>query len=70
MNLDIFTHALPTQNTPPSSCHHTLSRRKLLIPPASIFLKTRFPQQEKEVEETMICFIENSISEYEDNLGH
>ena len=47
---------LPTQKSPPSCCHHALSRRKLLIPPGSILWKTCFPQQQKGVEETMICF--------------
>ena len=47
----------PTQNLPPSSCHHTLDRRKLLILPGSILSKICFPQQQKGVEETMICFI-------------
>ena len=32
-------------------------RRKLLIPPGSILSKIYFPQNQKEVEETMICFI-------------
>ena len=36
-----------------SSCHHALDRRKLLIPS----VKNLFPQQQKRVEETMICFI-------------
>ena len=30
----IFTHASPTQNSPPSSCHHAPDRRKLLNLPA------------------------------------
>ena len=57
LNLSIFAHISPAQNLPPSSCHHTLGRRKLLIPPGSIFAKICFPQQQKVVEETMICFI-------------
>ena len=55
--LDIFTHAPPTQNSPPIFYHHTLGRRKLLIPLGSILSKICFPQQQKGVEETMICFI-------------
>ena len=53
----LYSCPCPTQNLPPSSCHHTLGRRKLLIPPSSILSKIYFPQQEKGVEETMICFI-------------
>ena len=51
--------SLPTQNLSPSFCHHTLGRRKLLIHPISIFSKFCFcfPQRQKEVEETVICFI-------------
>ena len=48
---------LPTQNSPPISFHHTLGRRKLLVPSGSMFSKISFPQQQKGVEETMICFI-------------
>ena len=48
---------LPTQDSLPSSCHHVLGRKKLLIPPGSIASKICFPQQQKGVEETMICFI-------------
>ena len=53
----VWLISLPTQNSSPSSCHHTLGRRKLLIPSDSILSKTCFPQQRKEVGETMICFI-------------
>ena len=41
---------LHTQNSSPSSYHHTLGREKLLIPPGSIFLKICFPQRQEEVE--------------------
>ena len=34
-------------NSSPSSCHHSLGRRKLLIPPGSIILKICFPQQQR-----------------------
>ena len=34
-----------------------IGRRKLLIPPGSILSKICFSQQQKEVKETMICFI-------------
>ena len=55
--IGILTHAPHHSKLAPTSCHHTLGRRKLLIPPGSIFSKICFPQQEKGVEETMICFI-------------
>ena len=47
---------LLTQNSLPSTCHHALCRRKLLITPDSILSKICFPQQRKGVEETIICF--------------
>ena len=47
----------PVKTCPPSSCHHALSRRKLLIPPGCILSKICFPQQQKGVKETMIFFI-------------
>ena len=34
-----------------------VGRGKLLIPPGSMFSKICFPQQEKGVEEIMVCFI-------------
>ena len=59
LNLGIFTHApLPTQNLSPSSYYQSRGRGKLLIPPRIIFSNICFPQQQKGVEETMICFIE------------
>ena len=58
LNLGILTHALfPTQNSPPNSYHHTLRRGKLLISLGGIFSKICFLQQQKELKETMICFI-------------
>ena len=57
LDLSIFTMSLLTLSSPPSSCQHTIARRKLLIPPGSFFSKICFPQQEKKVEETMICFV-------------
>ena len=53
----IFTHALPHSNSPPSSFHHALGRRELLIPQGSILSKICFHQQQKGVEEAMVCFI-------------
>ena len=47
---------LTTLNAPPSSCHQALGRNKLLFLPSSILSKICFPQQQKVVEETMICF--------------
>ena len=60
----IFTHALPTQNSPPTSCHLVLGRKKLVIPPGSILSKMCFPQQQKGVEGTMICFIKRFIKRF------
>ena len=37
--------------------HHALGKRKLLIPPGSILSKISFPQQQKGMDKTMICFI-------------
>ena len=56
-----FSPLNPPLPTPPpsSSCLHTLGRRKLLIPPGSILSKICFPQQQKEVEETMFCLMKN-----------
>ena len=50
---------LSTQNSPPNSCQRTLGKRKLLILPGSIRLKICFPQQQKGMEGTMICFIKS-----------
>ena len=50
----IFTHAPPTQNSPPISCHHALGRRNYSIPQAVFFRKSVFPNGE---EETMIYFM-------------
>ena len=42
---------------PPNSCHHGLSRRKLLIPPGSILSKICFPNSRKGGTKLIICFI-------------
>ena len=47
---------LLTQNSLPTTSHHALGRRKLLITPDSILSKICFPQQWKGKEETIICF--------------
>ena len=52
-----FEAFLPTQNSLPGSCCHPLGRRTLLNLPGSILSRICFPQQQKGVEETMICFI-------------
>ena len=39
------------------SCHNALCIRKLLIPPGRILSKICLPQQQKEVEKSIICFI-------------
>ena len=51
-----YISPLPTQNSPPSSCHRALGKGRLFILPGSILSEICFLQQ-KGVEETMICFI-------------
>ena len=51
LNLHFYScPSLPTQSSPPNSCHHTLGRGELLIPPGSIYFENCFPQQQKEVD--------------------
>ena len=57
LNLGIFTHISSHSKLAPKFLLSTLGRRKLFIPPDSIFSKICFPQHQKEAEETMICFI-------------
>ena len=52
-----FYSCLPHSKLVPSSYHHALSRWKLLISQGSILSKICLPQQQKGVEETIICFI-------------
>ena len=54
---------LPTQNSPPRSCHHSRGRRKLLILSGSLLSKICFPQQQKIVEETMIFLTVSKFSQ-------
>ena len=54
----ISTHVPPHSNSPPSSCHHALGRRKLLILQGTILSRICFPPQQRRIEETMICFIQ------------
>ena len=58
LNVGIFSHAPHHSKLAPSSCHHTLGKGKLLILPGSIISKIFFPQQQKEMEEAMICYME------------
>ena len=60
----------PTQNSPPSSCHHALGRRKILIPPGSILLTICFPQQQKRMKGNYDLLYPNSVRKYEDDLDH
>ena len=53
----IFTQAPPHSKLTLKFCHQALGRRKLLIPLDSIASEICFPQQQKGVEETMICFV-------------
>ena len=44
-------------NSSPSSCHHSLGRRKLLIPPSrQHYFENLFPPTTERVEETRICY--------------
>ena len=60
---------LPIQNSLPSSCHHALGRRKLLIPKGNILSKICFPQQQKGWTK-LYLFYQNSVRKYEDDLEH
>ena len=51
----ILLMPLPIQNSPRSSCHRTLGRRKLLISPGNIFSKSVSPNS-RMTEETLIYF--------------
>ena len=71
LNLGIFTHVPPNQNSTPSSCHHTLGRRKLLIPPGSIFFfENLFPPTPERGRGNYDLLYQNPIRKYEDDLGH
>ena len=57
-NLGIFTYApLPSQSSPPSSYHQSPRQRRIRRSHKENFLKIYFPQQQKGVKKTMICFI-------------
>ena len=55
---------LPTQNSPPISCHQALGRRILLILSGSIVSKTCFPEQQKGVKKTDFIY-QNLVRKYE-----
>ena len=74
----IFTHVSlnsklappsPLPPTFPSSYHHALGRRKLLIPSGSILSKICFPQQQKG-EGNYDLLYQNSVKKYEDDFEH
>ena len=54
---------LPTQNSPPRSCHLSQGRRKLLILSGSLLSKICVPQQQKIVEETLIFLTVSKFSQ-------
>ena len=60
---------LSIENCPQGFYHHILGTWKILIPPGSIFLKIRFPQQQK-VWRKLIWLYQNSVRKYEDDLEH
>ena len=47
---------LPAQNSPPSSCHYILGRKKYSFP-RQIFFENLFPPRTERSWETFICFI-------------
>ena len=47
----------PLKTRPPSSCHHALGRIKLLVAPGNLLSIICFPQQQKGVKESTICFV-------------
>ena len=59
---------LPTQNSPPSSRHHALGRRKLL--PHSIRSKILFLPTAERGGGNYELLYQNSVRKYEDNLEH
>ena len=60
---------LPTQNLPPGSCHHTLCREKLLIPPVSIFRKSVSSKTERGGGKFDLLY-QNLIRKYENDLEY
>ena len=58
---------LPTQNSPPSSCHHALGRR---IPLCSIPPKICFPPTAEKGGRNYDLLYQNSVRKYEDDLEH
>ena len=61
---------LPTQNSPPSFCHHPLARRKLLIPPGSAHSKICSPPTAEKDGGNYDLLYQNSVRKYEDDLEH
>ena len=71
LNRDIFTQApLPTQNSLPSFCHHTLGRGKSLIPPGTIFFENLFPPAVERSGGNYNLLYQNSIKKYSVDLEH
>ena len=70
LNLGLLTHVSPPDSKLSSKFLSSHRRqREITLPPGSIFPKICFPQQQKGVEETMVCFFRIQ-SEYEDELEH
>ena len=71
LNLDIFTHALPSLlKTQPTFLSCTLGRGKLLIPQGSIILEILFPPIVERDGGNDDLLYKNSIKEYEDDLEY
>ena len=55
--LGIFTHVSPHSKLAHKFLLSLPRQKEILITPGSILLKICFPQQQKGMKETMICFI-------------
>ena len=52
------------------SCHHSLSRRKLLIPEAAFFRKSVLLQQQTRMKGNFDWLYQNLVRKHEDDLEH
>ena len=71
LDLGIFTMSLLTLSSPPSSCQHTIARRKLLIPhpPGQLFFENMFPPTGEKGGGNYDLLYQDSIKKYEDDLS-
>ena len=66
----IFTHASPTQNSPPSSCYHAPHRGKLLIPPRQHSFENLFSPTAEIDGGNYDLLYQNSVRKSEDDLEY